>query len=342
MGGINYSSHPVIVSYEDISNGINDDLLNSAFGPDSLGIIIVKDLPSKFKELRAKVLTAVSVLSHLPELELRKLESEESMWLSGWSCGKEILASSGRPDESKGSFYVNCAFHKDPQLEGPSQELYNKFLDFKTYTTPNIWPSSSHTGLENFESDCKNLCNFIIDVAEVVASNCDKYISKRFAEYENGFLERIVKNSTCTKARLLHYFPLNEKSNNEDDWCGKHVDHSCITGLVSALYLNESEGLTAALESSPDPMAGLYIYNRHGETVQVHIPSDCLAFQSGSALEAVSKGKFKAVPHYVKGSSMPNIARNTLAVFCQPDLDEQITDEENFAQFAERVVKGNH
>lgn len=140
----------------------------------------------------------------------------------------------------------------------------------------------------------------------------------------------------------MHYYPTNATSASDDDWCGEHLDHSCLTGLTSALFLDESKGLTHALDRSPDPEAGLYMRNRHNEIVNVTIPADNLAFQSGSALQEVSKGSFKAVPHYVKGTQQDYIARNTLAVFCQPDLNEEINDKENFAQYAERIVFSNH
>lgn len=335
-------SGPVIVTLDDLSKGIDFNILEKAFGLDSLGIIVVKNLPEKFHELRLKVLKSASILASLPEEELSYLESEESMWLAGWSCGKETLGSSGKPDYNKGSYYMNCAFHKDSGLEGPNKSICDEFKDFKTYTTWNIWPSKQLEGLSTFERDCKELCNLIIDVAQSVASNCDKYIAKTQPDYEEHFLERIVKNSTSTKARLLHYYPSNGTSTSDDDWCGEHLDHSCITGLTSALFLDESKGLTHGLNGSPDPEAGLYIRNRSNGVVKVNIPSDCLAFQSGSALQEVSKGSFKAVPHYVKGTQEKSIARNTLAVFCQPDLNEKVNDNENFAQYAERIVSSNH
>ncbi|KAK6461248.1 hypothetical protein DFJ63DRAFT_221616 [Scheffersomyces coipomensis] len=341
---VSVNEKPVIVTLNDLKHGINHETLTQAFGLNSLGIIVVKDLPQHFHALRLKVLKSASVLANLPEHELQQLESEESLWLTGWSCGKEKLASTGQPDFNKGSYYVNCAFHNDPSLEGPTQELTNQFENYKAYTTANIWPTSSHKDLENFQTDLKQLCNFIIDVAESVASNCDKFIKSIDETYETGYLKRIVKNSTCTKARLLHYFPTKATTSNrsDDDWCGEHLDHSCLTGLTSALFIDESKGLTSNLEKSPDPESGLYIRDRNNNVVKVNIPTDCLAFQSGSALQEVSKGKFKAVPHYVKGSALPHIARNTLAVFCQPDLDELVNDKENFAQYADRILKSNH
>lgn len=44
--------------------------LEEAFGPSSLGIMIVKDLPSKFVELRHKLLSYASYLANLPSEEL--------------------------------------------------------------------------------------------------------------------------------------------------------------------------------------------------------------------------------------------------------------------------------
>ncbi|CAH2353547.1 hypothetical protein CLIB1423_11S02212 [[Candida] railenensis] len=339
-------AEPVIVSLEQLSLGVEDQILENAFGPDSLGIIVVEGLSGKFSELRERVLSSASVLANLPSDQLEKLESEESTWLTGWSRGKEKLANSGLPDNLKGSFYVNCAFHKDDTLEGPTKELVSKFDDnFKAYTTPNLWPAEREISeLKDFQADLKKLCSFIIDVAQLVASNCDKYIGQKVDGYEKNYLERVVRDSTCTKARLLHYYPTEGEivESGSDSWCGEHLDHSCLTGLTSAIFIDESKGLTHKLEQSPDKEAGLYIRNRNAQIVKVNIPKHCLAFQSGSTLQEVSNGSFKAVSHFVKGTNMNHIARNTLAVFCQPDLDEMVNAKENFGEYANRILGGNH
>ena len=46
--------------------------MENAFGPSSLGILIVKDLPSKFEVLRTKLLSYASYLARLPPEELGK------------------------------------------------------------------------------------------------------------------------------------------------------------------------------------------------------------------------------------------------------------------------------
>ena len=220
-------------------------------------------------------------------------------------------------------------------------------------------------------------------MAVLVARACDRFAEKEIAGYPSGYLERVVSTSTTTKARLLHYFPddasnepapvaiaddvANSNDPDEDDWCATHLDHGCLTGLTSAMFVDESESSPAValpeiepvspglphlsplpeLETSPDPAAGLYIKSRTGETVQVKIPRDCIAFQTGEALERITGGKFKAVPHFVRGAraalSEGRIARNTLAVFTQPNLGDEVDMEQHitFGEFARGIVAKN-
>ncbi len=79
----------------------------------------------------------------------------------------------------------------------------------------------------------------------------------------------------------------------------------------------------------------------------MNIPRDCLAFQTGSALQEITHDQFKAVPHLVKGISpkkprLKSVCRNTLAVFCQPSLHDMVNNSENFAAYSKRVIRGNH
>ena len=46
------------------------ETLDHAFGPSSLGILIVRDLPSKFADLRLRVLSYASYLANLPPDDL--------------------------------------------------------------------------------------------------------------------------------------------------------------------------------------------------------------------------------------------------------------------------------
>jgi isopenicillin N synthase-like dioxygenase len=272
--------------------------------------------------------------------------------LVGWSCGKETLKS-GHFDTLKGSYYVNCAFYQDASLDSAPAD---DFPDLPQYTAPNIWPSP--TRLPEFRSSVESLCGLIIDTAALVAKACDRYAEANIDGYKPGYLHHVVTTSLTTKARLLHYFPGNqEEAESDDDWCATHLDHGCLTGLTSAMFLDEAaspptldpSGSASAplpeLPRSPDPSAGLYIRSRTDEIVKVNIPKDCLAFQTGEALQLITRGKFMAVPHFVKGakpSPGQKIARNTLAVFTQPNLAEEVQPGLSFAEFARGVVQKNY
>ncbi|PKY04929.1 Clavaminate synthase-like protein [Aspergillus campestris IBT 28561] len=353
----------VTVSLKELTEGtVSFDTLTEAFGPSSLGIIVVKDLPSEFARLRAQVLSNASYLAALPEEELESLTSPQAKYLVGWSRGKETLRS-GHFDTLKGSYYVNCAFYQDPNLQSaPAAD----FPDFPEYTAPNIWPPVDK--LPTFKTSLEELCTLIIDTAALVARACDRFaVANNIEGYKEGYLERVVKSSLTTKARLLHYFPSStttttttpqdnkeeEKEEGDDDWCATHLDHGCLTGLTSAMFINESTAsLTPStggtpplteLPTSPDPKAGLYIRSRTGDIVKVNIPRDCLAFQTGEALQLITRGRFRAVPHFVKGArgngEGGDVARNTLAVFTQPNLGEEVDEGVTFGEFARGVVK---
>ncbi|KAK2801243.1 hypothetical protein FQN50_007803 [Emmonsiellopsis sp. PD_5] len=352
----------VTVSLQELVEGsVSFETLTEAFGPASLGIIVVKDLPPRFKELRASVLSNASYVAALPQDELDSLSSPQSKYLVGWSCGKETLRS-GRFDTLKGSYYINCAFYQDPTLQGAPAD---DFPDFPQYTAPNIWPDA--TRLPTFRSSIEELCTLVIDTAALVARACDRFALENVEGYRGGYLEKVVKGSLTTKARLLHYFPAVEDAEadaeteeSEDDWCATHLDHGCLTGLTSAMFVDESANPPTTLlssdptipnnipelPSSPDPKAGLYIRSRTGQVVKVNIPKDCLAFQTGEALELITQGKFRAVPHFVrgvrKGAGGGRVARNTLAVFTQPNLGEEVQRGKTFADFAREVVERNH
>jgi isopenicillin N synthase-like dioxygenase len=367
------TGNPVTVSLSALqSNTVPFSTLLSAFGPSSLGILVVTDFPSTFPALRTRVLASSSRLAALPAPALQSLTNPGSKYLVGWSHGVETLRP-GVVDTQKGSYYINCAFYQHPSLHGADAE---KHPGFEEYTAPNVWPLEE--AVPDFKSAAAELITLIIDVAVLVARACDRYAIEEVADYKPGYLEHVVKTSTTTKARLLHYFPTepskaeigstngqilnghletvkpekDDDSGEGDDWCATHLDHGCLTGLTSAMFVDESSTPPTDLNKplseipSPSPQAGLYIRSRQNETVKVNIPRNALAFQTGEALELITKGKFRAVPHFVRGAAGTEgqrVARNTLAVFTQPNLDEIVDSKGRitFGEFARGVVRKN-
>jgi len=294
---------------------------------------------------------------------IAKVEKPEAKYDVGWSCGKETLAN-GRYDTLKGSYYAQPIHNAE--LEEKARRLYPNVPEM---TSPNVWPEEGV--LPGFEQIFEQLCRLIVDTAALVARSCDRYGVAKLDGYRDGTLEHIVRTSVCTKARLLHYFPPPPPTSNEDDdgrpdsamaidddWCATHRDLGALTGLTSQMFVDEAAHpprnvraddsgylpCLPELEKHPDANAGLWIKDRSGCKTLVQIPRDALGFQTGEALELITRGKFKAVPHFVRGAQPDKagrIARNTLAVFTQPNLWEKVDDEKDFATLAQVTIDGN-
>ncbi|KAJ3051920.1 hypothetical protein HK097_007069 [Rhizophlyctis rosea] len=236
------------------------------------------------------------------------------------------------------------AIHDKPRTYDPQ---YAK--EYPVYGYPNIWPSE----LPELENAFMDLGRLIVQIGNLVARHCDAYISKSHPSLPRAFLQTALASSTTTKARLLHYFPIENQQAEAstealDTWCGLHVDHSMLTGLTSALYIDET-GTPFHEADTADPRvvkavseAGLYIKNRAGTYLKVDIPPDCIAFQIGEAAQVASNGSLVPTPHLVRGiephADSPRLARNTFAVFMQPNVDVQLTPDKTFAQFTAEVA----
>lgn len=278
--------------------------VRDAFGSASsgaLGILAVKNVPN-FVRLRAELLPLVWKFGRLPHNVRKKYEVAESFFSVGWSHGKESMAKD-KPDFSKGSYYFN-PLHDVPTEDAALIKKHPEIF------FPNVWPKEDLPDLENAG---KALSSTIVEVGRKIARICDVLIASEVKEYQPNRLFKTLEESPNCKARLLHYFPLDE--NNESDWCGWHNDHSTLTGLVPAMYL-KSDGTLADAPAE----CGLYIRSRSGTVSKVNLPLDYLAFQIGESAQIHSGGVLQATPHYVKAPKMENsgITRVTMAVFMEP------------------------
>lgn len=81
---------------QQITGDVSFETLQQAFGPDSLGILVVKDVPQEFAQLRHVALSYGSYLGNLPKEELGKcLSAFSSSFLfkppkmDGWGGGAQ-------------------------------------------------------------------------------------------------------------------------------------------------------------------------------------------------------------------------------------------------------------
>ncbi|KAJ3718411.1 Clavaminate synthase-like protein, partial [Lentinula raphanica] len=338
----------VCISYSDlISTPLElEASIEKAFGsdPTSPGIIVVTGLPLAYAELRRRLLKLAYEFSKLDETTREKYTDASSRYSFGWSHGKEIM--NGKPDFLKGSYYAN------PVVDSPSVSKEYKTA-YPEYYGDNIWPDTNEAGVEGFEQAFKDLGQFVFKIGCELAAACQPFgnssPSTKHLSDSSVSLSTLISTSQTTKARLLHYFPPSDEALSQtedepiDSWCGFHLDHSLLTGLCSAMYLQETEiGAELVEVSSPSPSSGLYIRTRGGDLTKVSIPVDCLAFQTGEALEIATGGRLRATPHCVRvGASAAagsgKVSRETFALFMQPNIDQQLAPDVTFGQFSKRV-----
>lgn len=109
------------------------------------------------------------------------------------------------------------------------------------------------------------------------------------------------------------------------------------------MFLQRVDGKEPVVVCSPSSQSGLYIRTRGGELTKVSIPEDCLAFQTGEALELVTGGKLRATPHCVRiGTGAEGVSRETFALFMQPDTDQKLVATETFGQFTKRILADHY
>jgi isopenicillin N synthase-like dioxygenase len=109
--------------------------------------------------------------------------------------------------------------------------------------------------------------------------------------------------------------------------------------MTQAMFIREGDA-GPEIVPSPSPASGLYIRTRGGDLTKVSIPVDCLAFQTGEALEVATGGALRATPHCVRVGTSPGaekISRETFALFMQPDVDQQLSSSCTFGQFSKKV-----
>eukprot|EP00478_Filoreta_tenera_P000582 GABV01000587.1.p1 GENE.GABV01000587.1~~GABV01000587.1.p1 ORF type:complete len:411 (+),score=177.70 GABV01000587.1:28-1233(+) len=314
-------SMPVVVlDYESIAKG--DNLLESikeGFGPDGLGLVIVKNVPG-FVDAKQKLLPLAHKFASLPKDVQDKYTDAKSHWSFGWSHGKEAMKN-GKPDFAKGSFYANPFRDSWPEVKDDLKNEYASFFG------DNLWPTEH---IPEMEQAFKDLSRMIAKVGFMLLRQCDAYVKSVNPKYKETSLFDTVSKSLNCKARLLHYFPIDEakaaavadEADKEDQWCGWHLDHGSLTGLAGALF-TDTEGQQVP---NPDPEnAGLWIKNRAGQLVHVVVPPEYMAFQIGETAQIASGGALQATPHCVRGAGGPaavGIGREQLAIFTEPEFDD--------------------
>lgn len=295
----------VSINYSDFIN-LNSDKINptveTAFGNNSLGLLIITEIPDILTK-RENILSSIKKFAEMPESIKNKYVDPKSLYSFGWSHGKEKL-SSGVPDLAKGSFYANPVKDistTDTELKKKSPEIYSN----------NIWPDE----LPELKESFFDISKLLVEIGLLFCKHLDQYLTKKTNKKHSSELFNIISQSDTYKGRMLHYFPTN--SDKIDGLCGWHLDHGCITLLISPLYYNLSGNIVDAPKD-----CGLYVKSKNDENIKIEIPENAIAIQLGEMFQFLSGGFLRATPHCVKSGASDNISREQLALFmdCSPNL----------------------
>eukprot|EP00698_Gefionella_okellyi_P004848 TRINITY_DN14482_c0_g1_i1.p1 TRINITY_DN14482_c0_g1~~TRINITY_DN14482_c0_g1_i1.p1 ORF type:complete len:389 (+),score=91.79 TRINITY_DN14482_c0_g1_i1:59-1225(+) len=298
---VSSSDTPLVrLDYADLLAGRDvSDAVYAAYGPKGLGALTIKNVP-EYAELRRALLPMSHKVAHLPADAKTALEDPESMWNAGWSHGKEKLGD--EPDFAKGSFYNNPLYDE----AGTAEER----AKYPFFYPKNRWPKE----LPAVEPAFKALGRVMHEAVVLLAAQVDRLTASRIPSYVSTLMQHQMRNTQKVKGRLLYYFPT-DKTNVEDAWIGWHNDSGFFTALTRDMFFND---VTGAPMDNPDPNGGLWIVNRSGGSVRVHIPEDDIAVQCGEGLQIVTGGLLLATPHAVRASQAPpgvKLARATFPVF---------------------------
>jgi len=229
--------------------------------------------------------------------ELERLVFQYAILCTFRSHGKEKLGDV--PDLAKASFYFN------PLTDMPGTEEERK--RYPASYPCNKWPNEEEVSqLKHFKEAARSLGKIMHEVVILLAKHIDTLAEQRVKGYTKDLLYDAMRETEKAKGRLLYYYPLDEKYNDnanatgEDSWIGWHNDSGFLTSLAGELYVDDITGQSLR-KSQIDPEAGLYIQDRSGESIHVNIPEDCLAVQIGECVQILTGGVVVATPHCVRG-----------------------------------------
>ncbi len=226
----------ITISYNDIlsKKNLNNEIKN-AFGLNGLGIILIKDLPV-FECERLNILSSIKKFAELPDNIKSKYIDSKSNYSFGWSHGKEKMKKN-EFDKSKGSFYNNIGTNCNENQ--------------------NIWPDE----IPDFKEKLNKMASLQIRIGLEISKLLDNYLFDitNGIHKKNTFYNLLEKNNNF-KARALHYFPC-ENEKNIDNLCGWHLDHGCITTLLSPIYFSNNFNKINNINDKD----GLYIKTQAGD-----------------------------------------------------------------------------
>lgn len=281
-----------IISYHDLASADNVKTLDRcAEALQYKGIIGVKDVPD-FVRISRDYIDACRKFSAMSEECKRQYEpNRDAGETEGYELGAEKFQDENgvwQVDDKKGSYYARVP--DDNRNRWPNE------LDLKT----------PYLALGSLIFSTAKLMLKAMRLDESAGLDHDKL---------TGF------------GRMLHYHKEGDATNANPNWCGSHLDHGVLTGLMPAYYYRDGVEIDEPAE------AGLYIIPA-GKTSYEKIDANdksIMLFQIGEFAQLMTDDRLRATRHVVK-KSLDGIDRYTLALFCDPEVSFVINSKSELAK----------
>ena len=215
-----FSDTVVKVDYSDVMSAKSkkiEEIIDKAFGRNSLGLVILKNVP-EIKKIKDVVLDSGLSLINMPESDKADFTEEKIKDYLGWK--ERDVTWNDKVDKFVGEFSARTNnetvfYPADPKVE-------EKFL--------NVWPKN----IPNFQKKFIELGKKVGKIQSSMLNHIDNYLTN-FIKIDNKNRLKNIVNHHDLFAMLLCYKPPKKLIS---EWINMHRDNGFITGLVHPNYYN--------------------------------------------------------------------------------------------------------
>lgn len=292
------------VNYMDIlknSNSKMSEIIDKAFGFNSLGILIVENIPGLL-ESKSKLHKQTFIMSNMDEKDSKNFCSPEKEQI-GWR--KKSVFFNNIENKYYGVFSAHGNSDTIHYPSNPSEEQKYR----------NIWPDNIPKFKDNFVSLSSLLGTFQIEVLRHIDEYIDNInsIERTSKDSSSHLYQTFVNNHVLFSQSICNYPNLKD---------GKVLSIHRDTGFISALthpsYFNSSSEIIKA-------ESGLNVKDRNGNFCEIEYEDDQMVLLIGEFVHLFSGGKLLATPHEITiKEKYRNLQRINFGQFLDPLYDYKI------------------
>jgi isopenicillin N synthase-like dioxygenase len=157
----------------------------------------------------------------------------------------------------------------------------------------------------------------LMEIARQILFVLQSEIPKDLAKVQGESLHHMVKSSSSTLLRILHYPPLPDDIEKGAVRAAPHEDINLITLLIAATQ------------------PGLQVMGLDGQWQDIDCEPGSIVVNVGDMLQKATNGLLKSTPHRVVNPTGPNVSRYSMPLFVHPRNECVISENLTAGQYLE-------